>query len=244
MTVQTPVLSELQQKDNLCGAFQAARVLRELGFEGVDEDTVALRAGSVLPVDPDGSVPPGETSRTDYRYDLPTVPPGESGTAAEPLAAAIELLSDGALRAVPLRGSWTAERVERLVDDADARLLANIQTGPLWGTHPSVETVIEELADGDAEGPPSDWDVGHFVELVTLVRGAGGSLVLVHDSYPSFGWNARHLQPPRAVAAALQRGDGREGGVLAVVPAEDARRIEALAAKLGLDVATWHNGTR
>jgi hypothetical protein len=68
--------------------------------------------------------------------------------------------------------------------------------------------------------------------------------VLVHDSYPSFGWNARHLQPPRAIAAALQRGDGREGGVLAVVPAKDARRIEALAAELGLEVAPWDNGTR
>jgi hypothetical protein len=244
MTTQTPVLSELQQKDNLCGAFHAARVLRDFGFDGADEDTVAVRAGSVLPADPEGSVPPGETSRTDYRYDLPTVPPVESGTAAEPLAAAIESLSGGALRAVPLRGSWTAELVERLVDDADARLLANVRTGQLWGTHPSVETVIEELATGDAEGPLSAWDVGHFVELVTLVRGAGGSLVLVHDSYPSFGWNARHLQPPRAVAAALLRDDGREGGVLAVVPAKDASRIEDLAAELGLDVATWDNGTR
>ena len=243
MTMQTPVLSELQQKDNLCGAFQAARILRELGFEA-DEDTVALRAGSVLPADPDGSVPPGETSRTDYRDDLPTVPPAESGTAAEPLAAAIESLSDGTLRAVPLSGAWTAERVERLVDAAGARLLANIQTGPLWGTHPSVETVIEELAGGDAEGPPSEWNVGHFVELVSLVCGASGSLVLVHDSYPSFGWNARHLQPPRAVAAALRRDDGREGGVLAVVPAEAASRIAARAAELGLDVATWDNGTR
>ena len=243
MTVEASVLSELQQKDNLCGAFQAARVLRELGFDA-DEDTVALRAGSVLPADPEGSVPAGETSRTDYRYDLPTAPPAESGTAAEPLAAAIESLSGGALRAVPLRGSWTAERVEQLVVRAGARLLANVRTGPLWGTHPSVETVIEELASGDAEGPPSDWDVGHFVELVSLARGKGGSLVLVHDSYPSFGWDARHLQPPRAVAAALQRDDGREGGVLAVLPTKDARRIESLAAELGLDVATWDNGTR
>jgi hypothetical protein len=239
----TPVLSELQQKDNLCGAFQAARVLRDLGFDA-DEDTVALRAGSVLPADPEGSVPPGETSRTDYRYELPTVPPAESGTAAEPLAAAIESLSGSALRAVPLSGPWTAERVERLVARAGARLLANVRTGPFWGTHPSVETVIEELASGDAEGPRSDWDVGHFVELVSLARGKGGSLVLIHDSYPSFGWNARHLQPPRAIAAALQRGDGREGGVLAVVQAKDARRVEALAAELGLEVAPWDNGTR
>jgi hypothetical protein len=243
MTMQTAVFSELQQKDNLCGAFQAARVLRDFGF-GVEEDTVAVSAGSVLPADPEGSVPPGETSRMDYRDDLPLVPAAESGTAAGPLAAAIESLSDGVLRAVPLRGDWTSELVERLVDSADARLLANVRTGPFWGTHPSIESVIEELSGGHADGPPSDWDVGHFVELVSLVRGAGGSLVVVHDSYPSFGWNARHLQPPRAIAAALQRDDGREGGVLAVVRAEEASRIEALATELGLGVGAWDNGTR
>jgi hypothetical protein len=68
--------------------------------------------------------------------------------------------------------------------------------------------------------------------------------VSVHDSYPSFGWHGRHLQPPRAVAAALERGDGREGGVLVVTPAARAADAEALARAIGLEVRFWDNGTR
>jgi hypothetical protein len=86
--------------------------------------------------------------------------------------------------------------------------------------------------------------VGHFVELEMLIRGPQRSLVVVHDSYPSLGWNGRHFQPPRVLAAALLRGDGREGGVLAVVPAARAEAAAALAAEIGLDVRPWNNGTR
>ncbi|TMQ03893.1 MAG: hypothetical protein E6J90_52655 [Deltaproteobacteria bacterium] len=65
----------------------------------------------------------------------------------------------------------------------------------------------------------------------------GDTLVLVHDSYPTLGWNGRHLQPARLVAAALERGDGREGGILAVAPSDELR---AVAGEVGL----WDNGTR
>jgi hypothetical protein len=85
--------------------------------------------------------------------------------------------------------------------------------------------------------------VGHFVELSRIVRGRAGSLVLVVDSYPSLGWMGRHLQPPAAVAAALERDDGREGGVLAVVPAGEAASVEALAGELSLEIRLWDNGT-
>ena len=77
-----------------------------------------------------------------------------------------------------------------------------------------------------------------------LIRGPAGALVLVHDSYPTFGVGARHLQPPRIVAAALNRGDGREGGVLAVAPLGRAREIEALARAEGISVEFWDNGSR
>jgi hypothetical protein len=241
-----------QQKDNLCGPFWAARVLHDFGVdewdgEQIDEDLIALRAGTVLPDSPEGSVPVDAHSRTDYRYRLPTAPAAASGTAAGPLADAIEHASEGALRCVPLRGAWTAERVERLVEATPAvgaRLLANVRTGALWASRPPLEALLAELAGRPAPDPPADWDVGHFFELASLVRGTHGSLVLVHDSYPSFGWNAHHLQPPRAIAAALLRGDGREGGVLAIAPRRRAAEIEAAAAELELDVAIWDNGTR
>jgi hypothetical protein len=65
----------------LCGPFQAARVLREAGIERwdgepLDQDLVALRAGTLLPdPPPERSVPPGADSLLDYRYELPVAPP-------------------------------------------------------------------------------------------------------------------------------------------------------------------------
>ncbi len=242
-----------QQKDNLCGPFWAARVLNESGFsswEGqpIDEDLVALRAGTVLPdANTDAGVPPGAVSRAAYRYPLPTAPVEHSGTSALALAEVIEAASAGELRCVPLRGAWNAERVERLVDEArdmGSRLIANLRTGRLWGSRPPIEVLLGELQGHPVQDPAADWDVGHFVELEMLIRGPQRSLVVVHDSYPSLGWDGRHFQPSRVLAAALLRDDGREGGVLAIVPKARAEATKALAAEIGLDIRTWNNGTR
>lgn len=242
-----------QQKDNLCGAFWGARVLNEFGFstwdaQPIDEDLVALRAGTVLPdAQTDACVPPGAVSRTTYRYPLPTAPDEQSGTSPIGLTAVIEAASAGALRCVLLHGAWNVERVERLVDgarDLGVRLIANLRTGRLWGSRPPIEVLLAELDGRGVQDPAADWDVGHFVELEMLIRGPRRSLVVVHDSYPSLGWDGRHLQPPRVLAAALLRGDGREGGVLAVVPKARVDSAKALATELGLDVGPWNNGTR
>jgi hypothetical protein len=242
-----------QQKNNLCGPFWAARVLNESGFttwdgETITEDLVALRAGSLLPEPHEGSdVPPGAVNRVSYRYQLPTAPLDRSGTSAGALAKAIEAASGGRLRCVPLSGAWDEQRVERLVDEAaglGSRLLANVRTGRMWASRPPVEVLLAELEGRSVEEPPADWDAGHFIELEMLIRGPRRSLVVVHDSYPSLGWEGRHLQPPHALAAALQRGDGREGGVLVIVPKAGVEAAKALAAEIGLDVRIWNNGTR
>ncbi|MDQ2943777.1 MAG: hypothetical protein M3R21_08945 [Candidatus Dormibacteraeota bacterium] len=242
-----------QQKDNLCAPFWASRVLIESGFstwdgQPIDEDLVALRAGTVLPeAHSVTDVPAGAQSRTSYRFELPVAPVQQSGTSPSALAAVIEAASGGELVCVQLRGAWNAERVERLVDemrDLGARLIANIRTGRLWGSHPSVDVLLAELEGRRVEDPRADWDVGHFVELELLLRGPRRSLVVIHDSYPSLGQDGRHLQPPRALAAALLRGDGREGGVLAVVPKARAEAAKTLAAEIGLEIGTWNNGTR
>jgi hypothetical protein len=243
----------LQQKDNLCGPFWAARVLRDFGIaswggQPIDEDLIALRAGTVLPDSgAAGALPPGAMSRASYRYQLPTAPIAASGTAAGALAEAIESASSGALRCVPMRGRWTADSVAGLVQDAraldGARLIANVRTGCLWGSRPPLATLLDELEGRKVPDPAPDWDVGHFVELAGLIRGAGGALVHVHDSYPSMGWEGHHLQPPRVLASALLRGDGREGGVLVVVPAGRAADAASLAGDLDLDIGAWNNGT-
>jgi uncharacterized protein DUF6885 len=245
---------ERQQRDYLCGPFHAARVLRDAGVaewdgEAVDQDLIASRAGTILPAAEEGpAVPPGARSLRGYRHDLARGEAAGSGTAADALAEAIEAAGSGSLRCLGLRGAWTAERVERLVDAAPshgARLLANLRTGPLWAGRPPLAALLAAL-DGDpvADPPAADWDVGHFVELAWLVRGPGGALVLVVDSYPELGWDGHHLQPPAALAAALERGDGHEGGVLAVMPAARAAAARDLARELGLEIGFWENGTR
>jgi hypothetical protein len=248
-TVET---ASAQQKDNLCGPFWAARILNESGFttwdrEPITEDLVALRAGTVLPEAHDGSdVPPGATTHVSYRHQLPRAPVEQSGTSPGALARAIEAASEGGLRCVPLSGEWNVHRVERLVDEAaglGSRLLANVRTGRLWASRPPVDVLLAELEGRPVVDPEADWDVGHFVELEMLIRGPRGSLVVVHDSYPTLGWQGRHLQPPHALAAALERGDGREGGVLVIVPKVGAGAAMALAAEIGLEVRFWNNGT-
>jgi hypothetical protein len=214
---------------------------------------VALRARTVLPAREDEpQVPPGAVSLTDYRHPLPLVEPELAGTSAADLAAALEELSDGRVGCVPLSGdAWGGGIVERLVDRArsiDARLIANIRTGRLWGSRPPAELLIAWLEGDDLPAPPpeADWDVGHFVELSAVVRGRARehALIVVRDSYPTLGWDGHHLQPPDVVAAALRRDDGHGGGVLAVVPGERADDAVALAAELGLDIEMWDNGTR
>jgi hypothetical protein len=232
--------AERQQKDYLCGPFHAARVLSDLGVD-VDQDAVALRAGTSLPLGDEGEVPPGAMSKQDYRCQLPRVEPEQAGTSAQGLATAIQELSAGQLVCVPLSGQWTASAVEGLFE-SDARLIANLQTGLLWGSHPSADTLLAAL-DGNlpSEPPPADWDVGHFVELLGLARGRGGSLVMVRDSYPTLGYEGVHLQPPVTLASALNRYDGRQGGVLAVAEAQHEDAARRLASELGLKTEMWDN---
>jgi len=247
---------ELPQKDNLCGAFWAALVLRAAGIveaEGdeVDQDLVALRAGSLLPEseDPADAVPPGATSRTDYRLAIPVSSDHSlTGTSAVSLGRAMRDLSGAALAAIPVAGPWDEEHVLALVENAaragDAiALIANLRTGRLWGSRPSPGGILAYLAGGIVEPEPPDWDVGHFVTLAGSVHGPAGFLVLVRDTYATLGWGGYHLQPADALAAALERGDGREGGVLCVVPASEAEALSERLSAGGFELRDWDNGT-
>src|ERR1700732_465668 len=87
---------ELPQRDDLCGAFCGALALRAAGIEEhegepVDQDAVALRAGSIVSAVPDAShLPAGEQGRRDYRLSLPFVDDAEvSGTTAAGVVRAV-----------------------------------------------------------------------------------------------------------------------------------------------------------
>ena len=89
--------------------------------------------------------------------------------------------------------------------------------------------------------PAPDWDCGHFLAILATLSGPGGALVALRDTYAELGWGGYHLQPAGAVAAALERGDGHEGGVLCVCQASAtlAGRLEGA----GFELRYWDNGT-
>jgi len=246
---------ELPQRDDLCGAFCGALALGAAGIDGggggrLDQDAVALAAGSVISgAREPGTLPHGEAGRRDYRVLLPLVEDADaSGTTAAGLLDALERLSAGALAAIPYTGPWNADTLAGLFDLAAAlehpvTLVANLATRHLWGGRPSVRQLLGYLLDGRLDGPPPDWDVGHFACVVARVHGPGGSLYCIADTYPSLGNGGVHAQPQERLAAALERRDMPSGGMLVVVSAEDAAGVRAGADALGLREGAWDNGT-
>jgi hypothetical protein len=246
---------ELPQRDDLCGAFCAALALRAAGVERhggepIDQDAVALVAGTVISAVSDSEIlPRGEHGRRDYRLTLPAVEDSSvSGTTAAGLVAAIEELSDGRLAAIPYGGPWDAARLRAIFDAASrltnpVTLLANFATRHLWGARPTVQQLLGYLLEGELDGPRPDWDVGHFACVVGRIQGPGGSLYCLADTYPSLGSGGVHLQPEERLALAIERRDMPAGGMIVVSAAQDASALRSEAASAGLIESLWDNGT-
>jgi hypothetical protein len=247
---------ELPQRDDLCGAFCGALAMNAAGFERtpagepLDQDAVALAAGSIVSLARDpATLPAGETGRRDYRLAIPTIEdPDISGTTAAGVARSIGELSGGDLDAIPYSGPFTAATLHGLFDAAAAleqpvTLVANLATHHLWGARPAPAQVLAYLCDGTLEGPPPDWDVGHFACVVARTGGPGGHIYTLADTYPALGAHGVHLQPEERLAAAIARPDKPAGGVIAVVAAAEAGAVRGAAASLGLQEGLWDNGT-
>lgn len=240
----------MPQKDQLCGPFWGALVLSAFG-RPADSEAVALRAGTVLAEgDPAGWLPPGAAPRTDYRVPLPTTRDETlAGTSATGLARAVEELSEGDLAVLPVAGPGTAGAVVDLVEAVSFAapgcvLVANLRTGHLWASRPNPNHLLDHLLGGGAEErPAADWDVGHFLQLVAAVRGPGGALVALRDTYPGLGWRGHHLQPAGVVAAALRRNDGAEGGVLCLCPISEVGTLRGHLEAADFGLRHWDNGT-
>jgi hypothetical protein len=245
----------LPQRDDLCGAFCGALALGAGGVSGregepIDQDAVAVAAGSVISASRDpGSLPHGESGRRDYRLEIPEIDDSErSGTTAAGVQEAIERLAGGALAAIALAGPWDAGRLDGLYElalasPAPVTLIANFATHHLWGSRASIPQLLSYLIEGEQDGPPPDWRVGHFSCVFGRIRGAGGTLYAVADTYPALGDRGVHMQPRERLAAALERADMPAGGMLAVVASADAARMRAGTRELGLEERIWDNGT-
>jgi hypothetical protein len=246
---------ELPQRDDLCGAFCGALALGAAGIdehdgEPLDQDAVAVAAGSVVAKHPDVSILPyGERGRRDYRVSLPRIDDATvSGTTAAGVLDAVGELSGGRLEVLPYGGPWTTSTLGGLFDlvaglERPVTLVANLATRHLWGSRARVDQLLDYLLDGSPEGPEPDWDVGHFACVTGRVSGPGGDLYALADTYPSLGSGGVHMQPRERLAAALERRDMPAGGMLVIVCAEDAAAVRSGAEALGLLEGIWDNGT-
>jgi hypothetical protein len=245
----------LPQRDDLCGAFCGSLALSAAGLEldggePLDQDAVALAAGSVVSGARDpGTLPHGETGRRDYRLEIPAIADSAvSGTTAAGVASAIERLSGGRIAAIPYSGPWTAATLAGLFDLAaglprPVTLVANLATRHLWGSRASLATLLEHLLTGRQDGPAPDWDVGHFACIVGSMQGPAGRLYALADTYPALGSRGVHMQPQERLAAAIDRRDMPAGGVIVAASAEDAAAVRAGAGAVGLTEGMWDNGT-
>jgi hypothetical protein len=246
---------ELPQRDDLCGAFCGALALQAAGIERsgdepVDQDAVALRAGSLVSrAREPGVLPRGEGGRRDYRLTLPAIEDADaSGTTAAGLVSAVHELAGELVAAIAFSGPWSADTLGRLFDlaaacDRPVTLIANLATRHLWGGRPSVGQLLDCLLDGALAGPEPDWDAGHFVCIVGRVQGPRGTLYGVADTYPSLGRGGVHVQPAARLAAAIERRDMPAGGVIVVADRDDAGALREGAGAAGLQEGLWDNGT-
>jgi len=152
------------------------------------------------------------------------------------------------VEALAYAGPWTAQALRGLFEAAAAlehavTLVANLATHHLWGGRPTAAQLLAYLYDGELDGPPPDWDVGHFACIVARTEGPRGRLYAVADTYPALGDHGVHLQPEERLAAAIARPDKPAGGVIAALAAEDAPALREAAAALGLEERLWDNGT-
>jgi hypothetical protein len=245
---------ELPQRDDLCGAFCGALALGAAGIGEstgtiLDQDAVAVAAGSVISPARVGTLPDGETGRRDYRLAIGEIEDSDlSGTTAAGVRDAVGELSAGALTAIPYAGPWNAATLAGLFElvaalPRPASLIANFATHHLWGASASVDQLLGYLLDGEQAGPAPDWHVGHFACVFARAHGPGGALYAIADTYPSLGNRGVHLQPQERLAAALERADMPAGGMLAVVCAEDVEVVRTGVGEIGLHEQIWDNGT-
>jgi hypothetical protein len=244
------------QADNLCGPYWISVALRAVGFLEATVEEAALVAGTRVPAtgDPRSWLPIGEGPHGGSFPGLRRVDdPALAGTSIQGMLEAVEVLSGGSFRFLPIRGHagrpFDREALARLIEtilaepEWGAIPLLNLRTGALWGARTPLVDALGYLAGDRVVPAPPEWDVGHFVNVAALLRGARGSLILLRDTYPSLGAGGIHLQPLELVAAALRRGDGHEGGCLLLVRSADAAEAERELKARGFDVGLWDNGT-
>lgn len=261
----------MPQRENGCAAFALTCLLRGLGWtawEGreITPDLTAYVAGMIAleesyPYDADPGTDMQRLWGFRRAYDYPLRRSGDLstvGTGPEGLVRATETLTSNGLSALPIRGRtgdgmplsaadlWALVDCLLLPDHAAwaAQVVFNYQAGHLaalegpgqgWGT----------VLFGE-EPLPCTWDVGHMTSLAGVVAGRRGERALViRDNSPRFGWRGYHVENAAAIARALARTDGSQGGMLVLCRTADRDEVRAHLAEVVPqgDFSPWDNGS-
>ncbi|MCC6024052.1 MAG: hypothetical protein LM600_05065 [Thaumarchaeota archaeon] len=276
LEVHKEYVSELDQKESLCGAFAAAYILRGMGYrfhrgEVVDQDYVAYIAR--VNVDPrdlerlrklklEVARLPREQAEEIvrrnrdiwYRFDdLPTtLKPHELGASPEGVIHAIHEISMLGLRAIPVKTVsragdefLTEEKMMNLLDiirrseEYDAQFILNLNTRHLLDSE-KIPRLSEKLLLGEKFQEIFRESVGHYIGCGGLIEVDDKCFLILRETYRKYGV---HLQPAEHVRKALLRGDGREGGVIIVVPASLEEKTRGILLDRGFRLEIWDNGS-
>jgi hypothetical protein len=181
------------------------------------------------------------------------------GTSPTGTARTIATASDGALVTLPIPARDANARV-RLTDGAwDGLLDLFVAHLGDWRLHAVVNYDSDDLLDPVApaytaealRGPapassiPLDrWGVGHFAGVGAEWRADDGRRwLLLLDTYRERGFDRYEPQPADLVRDALIRSDGRDGGMLLILPREHLEAATAAIRALGLEPRMWANGS-
>ncbi|HLA16750.1 MAG TPA: hypothetical protein VJZ72_07595 [Candidatus Limnocylindrales bacterium] len=221
----------------------AEAVRREASRLGLTDETAAARYGGAY-----------------YAWPLrASDDPAVAGTSPTGTARIIATVSGGALVTLPVPARDVSGRVlmteaawdgllDLLVDRLDAwslHAIVNYQSDQLLDpTASAYDAVGLRSADPTAAIPLDRWGVGHFAGIGALWQAADGRRwALLLDTYWDRGFSRYEPQPAELVRRALVRDDGREGGLLLVLPRQHLDVARDAMEPLGLENRMWGNGS-
>ncbi len=192
-----------------------------------------------------------------YDFELPvTKDPKEAGCSTEGLKFACESITDWRIAVIPIpsRGDkiyFTRDRFIKLIEllkelrSANIEVIANYNTGKLLDVEDRSYNLVNIILRDSSFFPLSKWVAGHFVNLAGFweFEGNKDTHAIIRDTHKRFGFQGYHLQPLENFRKALIRDDGREGGLLILVPDENQMKVEEGILDLGLPLRILDNGS-
>jgi hypothetical protein len=185
--------------------------------------------------------------------------PAAMGTSPTGTARIVATASGGALVTLPIaartadgavlltEAAWDG-LLDLLVDRLDAwrlHAIANYHSDELLDpAAPEYDAATLASPDPEAAIPLDRWGVGHFAGIGAIWRAPDDRRwVLLLDTYRDRGFSRYEPQPADLLRTAVVRTDGRDGGVLLVLPREHLDAATSAIEDLGLDLRMWSNGS-